>query len=103
MNKRTIKIFLLLLAALYFFSFLEVSDAERNLNYDNEQHSYVVSDNASITVKNLCNASNLLSNILIVDDIQNQLSDQVQFYHTHFNGVYYSPQKIHLINSVFLI
>jgi hypothetical protein len=98
------KILLLFLSVIYILSFLEVNDVERNQNYGNEAHSYVVTSDASVSVKNIDDCSPNSSQIIFNDGIDEQLLVHSQLYtNILFNPTGYLPQKIYITNSVFLI
>ena len=102
MNQKHIKILLILLSAVYVLSFLEVSDVERNQNYGNEEHSYVVSSDQSYSRIEIQKTQDPLFHI--ISGIDNQLPLSFHSYISlNVTRTVYSPQKIYITNSIFLI
>ena len=104
MGKNFLKILFIFVSIIYLISFFEASDVERNQNYGNEEHSYVLSSDQSHTNIKIQSSPNFLFHTIIINGIDNQLPVSLHSYVClNLNHAVYSPPKIYITNSVFLI
>jgi hypothetical protein len=105
MNKKPVKILLILLSIVYLLSFLEVNESERKQNYGSEEHSYVIVSGDAVTAKIISGGtSKCFSPIIIPQEIDDfTLVLKLLFTNNYSTRLFNPPNKIYLNNSVFLI
>ena len=105
MNSKLVKILLILLSVVYLLSFLEVDESERNQNYGNEDHSYIIISCDAVTAKIIPGSiSKCFSPVIIPQGIDDFTSVfKLSFTNNYSAHLYYPSNKIYLSNSVFLI
>ncbi|MEW6006291.1 MAG: hypothetical protein AB1695_13350 [Stygiobacter sp.] len=99
------KTLLIFISIIYMLSFLEVDEDERNQNYGNEEHSYVIVSGDAVTAKIISGGtSKCYSPVTIPQGIDNFiLVFKLSFTNNYFAHLYYTSNKIYLNNSILLI